>query len=45
MGPLNKLETSLEGVFKGAPKLPKGGKDALVKYLPWLTLILSLIHI
>lgn len=45
MGPLNQLETSLAGVFKGAPKLPKGFKDWLVKYLPWFTLIGGLLSI
>lgn len=39
MGPLEGLEKSIAGVFKGAPALPKGAKEWLVKYLPWLTVL------
>lgn len=37
---LDQLETKLNELFvKNAPTLPKGGKDFLVQYLPYLTLL------
>lgn len=37
---LNELESSLNDVFgKNLPALPKGGKEFLVKIVPWLALI------
>ena len=40
MSALNSLEKSLDDVFvKSAPKLPEGGKKALVEWLPWLNLV------
>src|SRR3989338_4899565 len=38
MSAVNSLEKSLGDVFKNAPKLPSGGKKALVQYLPWINL-------
>lgn len=36
----DQLETKLNDVFvKNAPKLPKGGKDFLVEYIPYLALL------
>ncbi|OGL35048.1 hypothetical protein A3F65_01765 [Candidatus Saccharibacteria bacterium RIFCSPHIGHO2_12_FULL_47_16b] len=40
---LSQLEASLEGLFKGAPKLPEKAKDAIVQWLPWINLILGLL--
>lgn len=40
MKALEPLEKSLNDLFvKNAPELPKGGKDFLVQFLPWLGLI------
>jgi hypothetical protein len=38
------IEKSLDNIFvKQAPELPDNGKKALVKYLPWINLILGLL--
>lgn len=42
---LKSIEKSLEGVFKGAPDLPKGAKDWLVSAWPWLALIFGVLQI
>jgi hypothetical protein len=39
MGTLDKLETTMAGWFKGAPKLSDSSKETLVKIFPWLALI------
>jgi predicted neutral ceramidase superfamily lipid hydrolase len=40
MSNLQTVENSLDNVFvKKAPELPKGGKDLLVEFVPWLCLI------
>ena len=36
---LRKAESSLEGLFKSAPKLADNTKETLVKAWPWLALI------
>lgn len=38
MGPLVQLEKAIADALKGVPALPKGFKEWLVKYLPWLDL-------
>jgi hypothetical protein len=43
---LENLEKSLDGVFgKNAPKLPENGKNILVKWLPWITLVAGLLSL
>jgi len=39
MGPLVGVEKALAGVYKAAPALPKGAKEWIVKYAPWLALL------
>jgi hypothetical protein len=39
MGTLSKLENTMAGWFKGAPKMSDGSKETLVKVFPWLALI------
>ncbi len=41
MSAVNSLEKSLADVFKSAPKLPENGKKWLVKYLPWINVVLG----
>lgn len=36
---LNRLENKLAEYYKGAPALPKGFKEGLVKWLPWISLV------
>lgn len=44
MAALDNLEKSLESVFvKNAPELPERGKEALVRWLPWINLILGIL--
>jgi hypothetical protein len=44
MSALQPLETALDDIFvKKAPPLPPSGKKALVKYLPWINLILGVL--
>jgi hypothetical protein len=44
MSALQPLEKQLDELFvKGAPALPEGGKKWLVKYLPWINLVLGLL--
>lgn len=44
MGSLQTLENNLNDIFgKKAPPLPRGGKKALVEYLPWINLVLGLL--
>ncbi len=43
MSAVNSLEKSLGDVFKSAPKLPAGGKKALIQYLPWINLVLGIL--
>ena len=44
MSALQSLEKSLDDIFvKQAPELPAGGKKALVRYLPWINLVLGLL--
>lgn len=45
MGVLVSAEKSLEGLFKGAPALPKNAKDWLVKAWPWLALIFGILQL
>lgn len=45
MQALEPLEKQLEKVFKDVPALPKGAKDALVKYWPYLALALGALQI
>ena len=43
MAAVSSLEKTLEGVFKGAPKLPDSGRNALVQWLPWINLVLGVL--
>jgi hypothetical protein len=43
MTSVSKLETTLEGVYKGTPKLPSNAKKAIVQYLPWINLIFGIL--
>jgi hypothetical protein len=44
MSAFTSLEKSLDGIFvKQAPALPANGKKALVKYLPWINLVLGVV--
>jgi hypothetical protein len=45
MGALQKLEDQLAGLFKDLPALPKGAKDALVQYWPYLALLLGILQL
>ncbi len=38
-------EKSLEGLYKGAPKLPNNAKESLVKVWPWLALIFGVLQL
>ncbi len=42
---LTKAETSLAGVFKDIPAIPKSGRDAIVKVMPWLALIFGVLQV
>jgi len=42
---VGKLENSLEGAFKGAPKIPDNGRKAIVNWLPWLALIAGVLQL
>ena len=44
MSAIQTIETKLDEIFvKNAPALPTNGKKALVKYLPWINLVLGLL--
>lgn len=44
MSALQSLESSLDELFvKKGPALPAGGKKAIVKYLPWVSLIIGIL--
>jgi hypothetical protein len=45
MSALSSAEKSLEGLFKGAPALPKSAKDWLVNAMPWLALIFGVVQL
>lgn len=45
MGALQSLEDQLAGLFKDLPALPKGGKDALVQWWPYLALLLGALQL
>lgn len=46
MAVIKTVEKQLDEIFvKNAPKLPEGGKKWLVKYLPWITLILGILSL
>lgn len=45
MGALQSLEDQLSGLFKDLPALPKGAKDALVQYWPYLALALGVLQL
>lgn len=45
MAVLNDLETKLEDVFKGAPKLSDSTKESLAKLWPWLALIFGILQL
>jgi hypothetical protein len=43
---MQKLENTLNNIFvTKAPKLPEEGKKALVRYLPWINLVLGLLTV
>jgi hypothetical protein len=42
---INKLDKSLEDLFKKAPKLPKSVVEILVKIAPWASLVFSILAI
>lgn len=42
---LSQLEAGLEGLFKGAPKLPDKAKEVIAQWLPWINLILGLLSL
>lgn len=44
MSAISSLEKTLDELFvKGAPALPPGGKKWLVKYLPWITVVIGVL--
>ncbi|MEK7621486.1 MAG: hypothetical protein AAB395_04015 [Patescibacteria group bacterium] len=45
MGALQSLEDQLAGLFKDLPALPKGAKDLLVSWWPYLALILGALQL
>jgi hypothetical protein len=45
MSSVDSLEKTLGDAFKGAPKLPQGGKKALVQWLPWINLVLGILSL
>lgn len=45
MGLVKKAEDSLEGVFKGLPPLPEGGREGLAKAFPWIALVFGLVQL
>jgi hypothetical protein len=45
MSAISNLETSLAKLYKGAPKLPKNGQKGLVKYLPWISLVIGILSL
>ncbi len=45
MKALQNLEDQLAGLFKDLPALPRGGKDALVQWWPYLALILGALQL
>ncbi|HSX44092.1 MAG TPA: hypothetical protein VLE69_02230 [Candidatus Saccharimonadales bacterium] len=45
MGFIKKTEDSLEGVFKGLPPLPEGGKEGLTKAFPWIALVFGILQL
>lgn len=42
---LKGLEQKLAVVFKGAPALPKNGREGLVKAFPWIALIFGILQL
>lgn len=45
-GKKNALETKLDEIFaRKAPKLPEGGKNTLVKWAPWISLIAGVLSL
>jgi hypothetical protein len=42
---LESLENTLAKWYKGTPDLPKNGQKGLVKYLPWITLVIGLLEL
>ena len=45
MGLVKSAEDSLEGVFKGLPPLPEGGREGLAKAFPWIALIFGILQL
>lgn len=45
MEALHKLEDQLAPLFKDMPALPKGFKDALVQYWPYIALVLGILQL
>lgn len=39
------LESQIEGLFKGAPKLPEKSKESLVNAWPWIALIFGVLQL
>ncbi len=43
MSALASVDKKLESLFKGAPKLSEGVKEALARWVPWITLFLGVV--
>ena len=42
MSALTDLEKGLANIYKDSPKLPKNGQKGIVRYLPWVSLVLGI---
>lgn len=42
---LGKLEESLAGLFKSAPKIPENGRKTITKWLPWIALVFGILQL
>lgn len=42
---VNKADSFLSGLFKGAPKMPDSSKESLVKAWPWLALVFAALQL